>query len=228
MWFLNKTTQSLKAITLEAATTDLTFVVVYHAKNGRLNIGPITGNGTFDETLTAIVPAPAPDEGFDVKNIVAVNVDNINHNVVFYFNDGTDRIIFKCLLKPNWSVTWQQEFGWQIYNDEGQEVQFITDRVLNQSNPGAVLTDLYTVPAGKRANITIVAGNRTNANRTFRIAISPLGAAIADSHYTHYDRTLSGNDTHEDGVYYELMATDIVRVYGSTAGVSFTANGIEY
>lgn len=101
-------------------------------------------------------------------------------------------------------------------------------RVHVTSNPGAALTDIYTVPSGKRARICIVVGNRANSNKTFRIAISPLGAATVNSHYTHYDKTLSGNETHEDGIYYELVATDIVRVYSNDTNISFTVNGIQY
>lgn len=123
MWYLNKSTQSLKAITLEAVNAvDLDYTTVYHSVSGRLNIGPTTGTGTIDEVLTTIVPAPNQDTQADIKNIVVSNTDDIDHNLVFYFSEGTDKIIFKCLLQPDWSAIWEQETGWTVYNEKGIEL----------------------------------------------------------------------------------------------------------
>lgn len=116
---LTATTQSIKAISLEAATTDLSFLVNYTSKNGRLNIGPTEAAGTFDETLTTIIPSPGTDVITDIKDISASNSDNVAHNVVFYFSNGTDFEIFRCLLNPNWSVYWTPENGWKIYTEKG-------------------------------------------------------------------------------------------------------------
>lgn len=119
MWFLNKTTQSITAICAEAATTALQFVATYYLKNGRLNIGTQTDQGTLDDTLKTVVPTPGTDEGADVRYISVNNTDNVAHNLTFNFSDGTDNVIFKCKLEPNWTVIWTQENGWIIFNDLG-------------------------------------------------------------------------------------------------------------
>ncbi len=95
-------------------------------------------------------------------------------------------------------------------------------------NPGNVLTNIYVVPLGKRARIGITICNRNGNNKTFRVAISPLGVAIIDSHYIYYDKPLNVAETLETEKFYELFTGDIVRVQGSTTDISFTLNGIEY
>lgn len=89
------------------------------------------------------------------------------------------------------------------------------------SAPGAVLTTLYTVPASRRAQIRLLqVTNIAAAGKTFRFAISPNGAAIANEHYLAYDTALAANDRDAwSGVV--LGAGDIVRVYGSDANVVF-------
>lgn len=96
------------------------------------------------------------------------------------------------------------------------------------SNIGTTLTDIYTVPTGKRAMVSFTICNRDGANKSFRVAISPLGITIANSHYIYYDRAMSTNETIDSEKEYHLMGGDIVRFYGSTTDVSFTINGIEY
>lgn len=99
-------------------------------------------------------------------------------------------------------------------------------KTLGNQNPGASLTALYTVPSSTQAVAKLVVCNRAGALRTFRVAISPAGAAIADDHYWFYDTVIPANDTVElDGL--SLAATDVVRVYGQDANVSFNLNGVE-
>ena len=95
-----------------------------------------------------------------------------------------------------------------------------------QSAPGAVLTALYTVPASRRATGWIRATNIAAAGKTFRIAISPAGAAISNEHYLAYDMALAANDS-ETITGIQLKATDVLRVYGSDANVVFTYNYYE-
>jgi hypothetical protein len=61
----------------------------------------------------------------------------------------------------------------------------ITYKVLAQSAPSATTnTDVYTVGAGKQAIIsTITICNRAATAATYRIALRPDGATIADEHY---------------------------------------------
>lgn len=88
-------------------------------------------------------------------------------------------------------------------------------------SPGAVLTTLYTVPTARRANVRYLqVTNIAGAGKTFRLAISPDGAAIDDAHYLAYDMAVASNDNVAwSGIL--LGAGDIVRAYGSDANVKF-------
>jgi hypothetical protein len=104
-----------------------------------------------------------------------------------------------------------------------------TYKVLAQSAPSATTnTDVYTVGSGKSAVVsTITVCNRSTANVTYRIAIRPAGAAIANQHYVAYDATVSANDMIALTIGVTLAATDVVTVYASTANTSFNVFGAE-
>jgi hypothetical protein len=104
-----------------------------------------------------------------------------------------------------------------------------TPKVLGQLDPiAATLTDLYTVPSSTVAVLsTITVANRSNVDTTFRIAVSPGGAAISNEHYLYYDIAISGNDTFATTIGISLEATDVIRVLGTLATLSFNAFGIE-
>lgn len=104
-----------------------------------------------------------------------------------------------------------------------------TYKVLGQSNPSATtLTTLYTVPSATQAVVSsIVIANLDSAAATFRIAIRPAGASIANSQYIAYDITLGASDSTVLTLGVTLGATDVVSVYASTATVTFSAYGSE-
>lgn len=104
-----------------------------------------------------------------------------------------------------------------------------TYKVLGQSAPSATTnTDVYTVGSGKSAIIsTITIANRSASARTYRIAIRPAGASIANEHYIAYDASIPGNDSIALTLGITLTATDVVTVYGSTADLSFGIYGTE-
>lgn len=104
-----------------------------------------------------------------------------------------------------------------------------TPKVLGQLDPSAAtLTDVYTVPSSTVAVVsTITVANRSVVDTTFRIAISPAGAAISDEHYIYYDTTIPGNDTFATTIGISLEATDVIRVLGTLATLSFNVFGIE-
>ena len=104
-----------------------------------------------------------------------------------------------------------------------------TPKVLGQSVPiAATLTDLYTVPASTNVVCsTIVACNRAGTASTFRVSLAPAGAADATSQYLYYDVNLPANDTFSSTIGVTLAATDKIRVYSSSANLTFTALGIE-
>lgn len=102
-------------------------------------------------------------------------------------------------------------------------------KVLGQSNPAATTaTTLYTVPSGKSAVVSsLVICNLASSSATFRIAVRPAGAALANQHYLAYDVTVGAADTTIITVGVTLAATDVVTVYGSTANLTFQAYGDE-
>ena len=102
-------------------------------------------------------------------------------------------------------------------------------KVLGQSAPSATTaTDVYTVGSGKQAIVSsITVANRSVSVTTFRIAIRPAGATLANQHYIAYDVTLLANDTTVLTIGVTLAATDVVTVYASTADLSFNIFGSE-
>ena len=104
-----------------------------------------------------------------------------------------------------------------------------TYKVLGQAAPDATTdTDIYTVPAATEAIVsTIAVANRSASSRTYRIAIRPAGATIANEHYLAFDVPITGNDSTTLTIGITLSATDVITVYGSTADLSFNVFGSE-
>jgi glucose-6-phosphate dehydrogenase assembly protein OpcA len=102
-------------------------------------------------------------------------------------------------------------------------------KVLGQSNPAATtLTSLYTVPASKEAVVSSISvANLTATAATFRLAVRPAGASIANQHYIGYDITVGASDSTIITVGLTLATTDVLSVYASTANVAFQAFGDE-
>jgi hypothetical protein len=102
-------------------------------------------------------------------------------------------------------------------------------KVLGQSAPAATTnTDLYTVPSATSAVIsTLVVANRSGTAATYRIAIRPAGATIANEHYIAYDVAVAAADSTTLTLGITLAATDVITVYSSTANLSFNAFGSE-
>jgi glucose-6-phosphate dehydrogenase assembly protein OpcA len=102
-------------------------------------------------------------------------------------------------------------------------------KVLGQSNPAATtLTTLYTVPASKEAVVSSISvANLTATAATFRLAVRPAGAAIANQHYIGYDITVGASDSTIITVGLTLATTEVISVYASTANVAFQAFGDE-
>lgn len=104
-----------------------------------------------------------------------------------------------------------------------------TLKILGQSAPSATTeTDLYTVPGSTTAVVsTISVTNRSSTSATFRLSVSSAGGATANKDYIAYDVSLSGNETMAFTVGVTIGATDKIRVYASTANLSFAAFGQE-
>ena len=91
-----------------------------------------------------------------------------------------------------------------------------TYKVLGQSAPSATTaTSLYTVPASTSTIVsTLTVCNRDTTAGTFRIAVRPAGAVLA-------------NDTVTFTLGITLATTDIVTIYASSANMTFNAFGSE-
>jgi glucose-6-phosphate dehydrogenase assembly protein OpcA len=102
-------------------------------------------------------------------------------------------------------------------------------KVLGQSNPSATTSaTLYTVPASKEAVVSSISiCNLASSSATYRIAIRPAGATLANQHYLAYDVTVGAADTTIITVGITLATTDVITVYASTANLVFHAYGDE-
>ena len=104
----------------------------------------------------------------------------------------------------------------------------IAYKVLGQSNPSAASdTTLYTVPVTTSTVVSTIAVANLGASGTYRIAIRPAGASLANQHYIAYDGTLSANDTITYTLGITLATTDVITVYASSASFAFSAFGSE-
>jgi hypothetical protein len=104
-----------------------------------------------------------------------------------------------------------------------------TYKILGQSAPAATTeTDLYTVPASTESIISsLVVCNRGATSATYRIYVAVNGAAAANNQYLVYDAAISAKETVALTLGITLDATDKVRVYASSADLSFNAFGTE-
>jgi hypothetical protein len=102
-------------------------------------------------------------------------------------------------------------------------------KVLAQNAPSATTaTDIYTVGSGKQAVIsTISIANRGASASSYRIAVRPAGATLANQHYLAYDIAIAANDTTVLTIGLTLATTDVVTVYALSANLSFGIYGTE-
>jgi hypothetical protein len=102
-------------------------------------------------------------------------------------------------------------------------------KVLAQSAPSATTnTNLYTVAAGTSAVVsTLVVANRAASPATYRIAVRPGGATLANQHYVAFDVTVGASDSTTLTLGITLAATDVITVFASTANLTFSVFGSE-
>ena len=102
-------------------------------------------------------------------------------------------------------------------------------KILGQSAPSATTeTDLYTVPSStSTVASSLIICNRGASTATIRISVSVAGASTSNKDYIYYDLTIPAYDTFIATIGISLATTDKVRVYASTANVSFNLFGEE-
>jgi hypothetical protein len=105
-----------------------------------------------------------------------------------------------------------------------------TYKILGQSNPSATTeTELYAVPSLTSTVVsTVTIANQAATSATYRIAVRPAAdASTAAKHYIVYGATVAANDTTMLTLGITLAASDTLRIYASTANISFSAFGSE-
>lgn len=101
-------------------------------------------------------------------------------------------------------------------------------KVLGQSNPAATtVTTLYTTPSTTSAVCSTLVIANLGVSTTFRVAIRPAGATLANQHYIAYDTPINQYDTVFLTIGVTLATTDIISVYAGTATVAFNLFGSE-
>jgi hypothetical protein len=102
-------------------------------------------------------------------------------------------------------------------------------KVLGQIAPAATTaTTVYTVPSATEAVVSSVTiCNRAASAGTFRLAVRPNGATLANEHYVVYDTSIAANDAVILTIGLTLDAADVLEVYASSADMSFNAYGSE-
>lgn len=103
-----------------------------------------------------------------------------------------------------------------------------TYKTLGQVAPAAITaTTLYTVPSATQTICSTLAICNRGASTTFRVAVRPAAAALANQHYIVYDNYVNQYDTVFLTLGVTLAATDILTVYAGSATLSFSLFGSE-
>jgi hypothetical protein len=104
-----------------------------------------------------------------------------------------------------------------------------TMKVLGQSAPAATTdTNVYTVPGATQAVVsTIVIANRAATAGTFRLAVRPNGATLANQHYIAFDVPIAANDSTTLTLGVTLGAADVITARCSSANMSVNVFGTE-
>ena len=88
-------------------------------------------------------------------------------------------------------------------------------------------TTLYTVPSATSAVCSTLSVCNLGVSTTYRIAIRPAGATIADQHYLVYEAAINQYDTVMLTLGITLAATDVITVRAGSADVTFQLFGSE-
>lgn len=103
-----------------------------------------------------------------------------------------------------------------------------TYKVLGQSAPSATTnTTLYTVPSATSTVASTLSVCNRGTSTSFRVAVRPAGATIADQHYIVYDNFVNQYDSVFLTLGVTLATTDVVTVYAGAATLSFSLFGSE-
>lgn len=102
-------------------------------------------------------------------------------------------------------------------------------KVLGQASPAAnTPNNIYTVTGSKDAVVSsIIVANRDANSATYRIAVRPDGATLADIHYIAYDVQVGSNLSVALNLGLTLNTDDVITVQSSSGLVTFNVYGTE-
>lgn len=101
-------------------------------------------------------------------------------------------------------------------------------KVLGQANPAATTnTTLYTVPASTSTVVSTLSITNLGVSTTFRVAIRPAGATLANLHYIVFDSSINAGQSVYLTLGISLAATDVITVFSGTANLAFSLFGSE-
>ena len=101
-------------------------------------------------------------------------------------------------------------------------------KVLGQANPAATTnTTLYTVPAATSTVVSTLSVTNLGVSTTFRVAVRPAGAALANQHYIVFDSAINAGASVYLTLGIALATTDVVTVFAGTATLAFSLFGSE-
>jgi hypothetical protein len=102
-------------------------------------------------------------------------------------------------------------------------------KILGQAAPSATTeTDLYTVPDLKAAVVSSIVVCNRSTSATFRVSVAYGGGATGNKDYLYYDLTIAANETFIATIGITLSNADKVKVYASSANLSFNLFGAEF
>lgn len=115
MIILDSTTKKLQAYTSATPTTGLTYYVSYIDMSSLAVSNIASGNGTFDQTATDIVPAPGASTQRQVKYMSLHNADSQPQTVTVVLDvSGTDTILVQTVLQPTYTLVYNNDGKWEI------------------------------------------------------------------------------------------------------------------
>jgi len=110
-------------------------------------------------------------------------------------------------------------------NEEALVLKTISEGTIMNSSSSLDVSG--SLASGSEDNIRFQIANSDTAAGTFRVAIRPAGATLANQHYIAFDSSVQANDTITLTLGITLATTDIITVYASSANFSFNAYGSE-
>jgi hypothetical protein len=119
MLIIDSTTDSIRLSTSSAATINYHVSYAEFSTSNTFALGESNGS-IASATTTTILSAPASTYTRQVKHLSIVNTSGNTDNtvVVMLTVSGTDRYLWRAILKPGDGITYNADDGWQMLNPQ--------------------------------------------------------------------------------------------------------------